>query len=104
MGEVLKPVSWRYRFVTTVDGKDWSDWFIVDDRESIPYRDPARQVIEPLYAAPPRLQAGDVGGMRTALEVVRMSFGWQTLADETKALIDAALSGALTPSIAGEDK
>lgn len=44
-----EPVAWRYRFVTSVDG-DWSDWFIVDDPQSIPKRD--NQVVQALFAAP----------------------------------------------------
>lgn len=45
-----EPVAWRYRFVTTTDGKEWSDWFIVEYPNSIPFR--PQQVVEPLFAAP----------------------------------------------------
>lgn len=44
-----EPVAWRYRFVTSVDGKEWSDWFIVDDPKSIPSRE--GQIVQPLYAS-----------------------------------------------------
>lgn len=48
----LKPVAWRYRFVTSIYG-DLSDWFIVDDEKSIPSRNPNMQTVQPLYTTGP---------------------------------------------------
>ncbi len=47
--EAREPIAWRYRFVTSVDGKEWSDWFIVDDPRSIPCRE--GQTVQPLYTS-----------------------------------------------------
>jgi hypothetical protein len=56
-----EPVAWRYRFVTSVDGKELSDWFIVDDPKSIPSRE--GQTVQPLYesvAQASAVQSGEV--------------------------------------------
>jgi hypothetical protein len=45
-----EPTAWRYRFVTSHHG-DWSDWFVVDDLNSIPHR--VQEEIQPLYASLP---------------------------------------------------
>jgi hypothetical protein len=65
-----EPVARRYRFVTGVDGKELSDWFIVDDLRSIPRRE--GQAIQPLYASPPPIPDAPVG--RDALADAEASF------------------------------
>lgn len=62
------PVALRYRFIVSTDG-DWSDWFIVDDGQSVPHRDPKKQEVQNLYANPVvDREAETIERLRKALE------------------------------------
>ena len=54
-------VAWRARFVTSTDGREWSDW-VYEEGPYLGGLDPQANDIQPLYTAPPPITGEGVRG------------------------------------------
>lgn len=89
-----QPAAWRYRFVTSKDGKEWSDWFIVDDPALIPPRaNPSDQIVQPLCVYPAAALSGADRRLLLNVAAGERQYG----SDRAAALIEALTHPSAQP-------